>query len=470
MADLFATLNSAATALDAQTQAINVTGNNIANLNNPDYSRETVSYNSLGEVETAQGPESMGLNVDVQQVTNPLINQMVANASSLLNGFTAEQTVYQQAQAALGENITNSSTSTDGSSTTTDSGLGSAISSFFSSVQNWAGNPTDQGDSAALIQQAGVLTDRFQEIAQNLSQVQANASTQAGDDITNANTLLQNIATLNAQIGSLETGDPGSAVALRDQRETDEQDLAAYVPITVTEGSNGEDTITAPGGSGPVTLVSNGTVAGPLSISGSTVSGGSGPTALSLSSGSIIGNLTASAGAVQTLSDNLDSLAQQIVTSVNAAYNPTDSTTGNFFDPTGTTAATIALDPNLSISNLTAGTGGAGDNTIALAVAAVANDQFSTGGGDAITGTISQYYANVASGIGQALDTANTQVTDQTNVLNIVTQQQASVSGVSLNEEMANLMSYQNAFQASSEVFNVVDSVLSDLMNVLNGG
>jgi flagellar hook-associated protein 1 FlgK len=463
MSGLLSSLGSAAAALNAQSQAIAVVSNNIANVNNPDYSEETPTFSDLGMVQTDEGPESLGLTVSVSQQRSAVLDQMVRQEGSVVSGFTAQQDLLQQAQAALGENITSSSSST--SSTATESGLSSSIDAFFNAFENLAANPTDEGAQETVVEQAGVLTDRFQEIDQNLAQVQSSASAQVTSGVGSANTLLQNIATLNSQIASFEANDPGSAVDLRDQREGDLEQLAGLLPVTVTENAQGEDTVTATAGSGPVTLVSAGTVSNALSFSSGTIKAGS--TALSLASGSLAGSLTASTGAVQSLRASLNALAGQIVTAVNSAYNPSATTGGNFFLSTGTTAGTIALDPGLSTATLRAGTGPAGDNSIATAVANVANQQFSTSGGDDIDGTIDAFYGDTASNIGQAVDTANTQVTDQTNVQTIVSNQRASVSGVSLDEEMSHLMTYQTAYQASSELFSTINTLLGDLITNL---
>jgi flagellar hook-associated protein 1 FlgK len=69
--------------------------------------------------------------------------------------------------------------------------------------------------------------------------------------------------------------------------------------------------------------------------------------------------------------------------------------------------------------------------------------------------------------MGQAVDTANTQVTDQTNVQTIVTNQRNSVSGVSLDQEMSHLLTYQTAYQASSELFSTINSMMSELVTAL---
>lgn len=469
MSGFFSALSATASALDAQTQAINVTSNNIANVNNPNYSRETVNFSSLGSVGTGDGVQSTGIAVSVEQERSAVLDSMVQQEASLTSGFTAQQTVLTQAQAALGENITSGSTSdTSASSTVSDSGLDSAINGFFSAVQNLAADPTDAGQREALLQQAGVLTDRFQQVDQNLAEVQSGAAAQASSDVDSANTLLTNIGLLNTQIASVETNAPGSAVDLRDQREADLEQLAGLMPITATENAHGEVTVTATTSGSPATLVSNGTVT-PLSYASGVVTAGTGSAAvaLSLASGSIQGSITAGTGAVQTLRTNLDALANQLVTAVNAAYNPGNVTGGNFFDASGTTAGTIAVDPNLTSASITAGTGAAGDNSLAVAVAAVGNQTFATSGGDAINGTISQFYANAVTSIGQAVDTANTRVTDQTNVQTIVQTQRSSLSGVSLNDEMTNLMTYQRAFQASSEVFQTINSLLDNLITQL---
>lgn len=463
MSGLLTSLGSAAQSLNAQSQAIAIVTNNISNVNNPNYSEETPTFDNLGMVQTQEGPESLGLSVSVTQQRSAVLDQMVRQEASLTSGFTAQQSLLQQAQAALGENITSSSSST--SSTATESGLSSSIDSFFNAFDNLAANPTDEGAKETVVEQAGVLTDRFQEVDQNLSQVQANADATVTSGVANANTLLGNIATLNSQIASFEANNPGSAVDLRDQREGDLEQLAALVPVTVTENAHGEDTVTVAGASGAVTLVSNGTVSNSFSYAHGTLSAGA--SALAVTSGSLAGTITASVGPVSALRSSLDALAAQIVSAVNTAYNPGANANGNFFNPGGTTAGTIAVASGISSTSLVAGAGAAGDNSIATAVANVANQQFSVSGGDDIDGTIDQYYGNAASNIGQALDTANTQVTDQTSVQTIVTNQRASVSGVSLDEEMSHLMTYQTAYQASSELFSTINTMLTDLITNL---
>jgi flagellar hook-associated protein 1 FlgK len=155
------------------------------------------------------------------------------------------------------------------------------------------------------------------------------------------------------------------------------------------------------------------------------------------------------------------------VTSVNTAYNPSGAT-GDFFAASGTSAAGISLAANLSVTSLKASDGGAaGDNSLALAVARLANAEFSTANGDHIDGTFAGFYSKSVSKLGQALASANSRVEDESNIEQLVRAQRDTVSGVSLDEEMADLLKYQRAFQASSRVFSVMDELLENIVQGL---
>jgi flagellar hook-associated protein 1 FlgK len=109
----------------------------------------------------------------------------------------------------------------------------------------------------------------------------------------------------------------------------------------------------------------------------------------------------------------------------------------------------------------------AGDSDIAQAVADLANTVFSTGAGDAINGTFSESYSDSITSLGQTLSTTNDKVSNQTTISKLVSTQRDSVSGVSMDEEMADLIKYQQAFQASSRVVQTVDTLLSTVINSL---
>ncbi len=468
MSGLFSSLNASVQALNAQSRALETSGKNLANVNNASYARQRVVFGDLGTVQTPTGPESMGLQaLGVEQLRDALLDRQVLRESSRSAFYLAQQSAYQRTQAGLGQTLGSPSAAT-GASSTSDNGIGAALDDLFTAFQGFASSPTDSGQRQALLQKAAILTDRFQLTDQRLAQVQSDLDTQIGSDVTAVNGLLQSVADLNAQIGRFEINRPGSAVDLRDQRQAVLEQLAAKLPITLTDTADGQVLVSAQDAAGnPVRLVNLAAVTGAATFSGTQVLAGTPPTVLALDSGSIQGALTARDGAVQTLRDNLDRLVRQLVTSVNAAYNPTGAT-GDFFSAAGLTAATIQVAPTVTAANLKASDGGAaGDNTVARAIAQLASTRFATASGDPIDGTFSNFYANSVSGLGQALAGVNSQVSNQTNIEQLVRTQRDGVSGVSLDEEMAALLKYQRAFQASSRVFNTIDTLLDNVVNQL---
>lgn len=461
MSGLFASLNASVKALTAHSRAIETAGKNLANVNNASYARQRVVYGDRGTVETPFGAQSLGLEVlAIQQVRDSLIDRQVQRELSLGGYYSAEQSAYQRAQAALGETINRASD--------TNTGIGAAMDDLFASFQSLASRPTDSGERASLIQRASILTDRFQLADTRLAQVQSDLDAQIGTDVSDVNRLLQTIADLNTQIGRFEVVQPGSAVDLRDQRQARVEELAAKINFNVVEGGSGQlNIVVKDDGGADVVLLDRGTVTGPLAFDGTGLTAGSPTATLALSSGSIQGALAARDGAVQDLRDDLDRLANQIVTAVNAAYNPS-GLTGDFFNAAGLTAGTIALDSTLTATNLKTSDGGAaGDNTVALAVAALASQKFTTAGGAAFDGTFGGFYSQTVASLGQALAGANARAEDQAAITALVRGQRASVSGVSLDEELADLTRFQRAFQASSRVFSIIDNLLDEVVNRL---
>lgn len=468
MSGLFGNLSSTVKALNAQSRAIEAAGRNIANVNNANYARQRVLLGDRGTVLTAQGAQSLGVEaLQTEQLRDSLLDRQVTREVSLTSSLSARQSAYEKAEAALGQSIDRtSSTSTIDSST----GLAGALGDLFSAFDSFATSPTDIGVRQSLLQTAGVFTDSLQLADTRLGQLQDDLTEQVDTDVAEVNTLLTTIATLNGQIGHFEINAPGSAVDLRDQRQAALEKLATKInfetrPNATAAGQT--DLFVRDSGGAEIPLVQQAAVTGPVALTGSTLTAGSPATAVALAGGTIHGNLEARDVTVQTLRDQLDAMAGQLVSSVNDAYNPT-GLTGDFFTSTGTTAGTISLQTGLTATNLKASDGGAaGDNTLALAVAKLASHTFSTAGGDAIDGTFAKYYAGVVSSFGSVASRASDQYDDQLNIETIVRSQRDAVSGVSMDEELADLVKYQRSFQASSRVLQVIDELLDTIVNRL---
>ena len=100
-------------------------------------------------------------------------------------------------------------------------------------------------------------------------------------------------------------------------------------------------------------------------------------------------------------------------------------------------------------------------------MAQLATKQFSTTGGDLIDGTITGYFAKTVTGFGETLSSVNDRVDNETILQQAVKAQRDSVSAVSQDEELTDLMKYQRAYQASSRVINIIDNLLDVVVNGL---
>jgi flagellar hook-associated protein 1 len=468
MSGLFTSLNAAVKALNAHSHSIEIVGKNLANVNNPAYARQRVLYGDRGTVMTPQGAVSLGLEaLGVQQLRDALLDRQLMREIGLKASFLAEQSGNQRAQAALGQNIDRLAATT-GPAAAGSHGLAAALDDFFNGFQSFAASPTDQGERQMLLQKAGILTDRFHLADQRLAQVQSDLAAEVSTDVAQINRLLATLAELNTQIGRFEVNAPGSAVDLRDQRQARLEELSALMPVELRDTAGGQLQIALRDDAGnELILVDLATVRSTVSFDGQQLTAGDPPVVIAVSAGSIKGALTARDGAIQTLRDDLDSLARQLVTAVNGAYNP-DGVTGDFFNASGTTAAAITVRSNLTAASLRAGDGdAAGDNSRALELAGLATMTFSTAEGDAIDGTFTGFFSQTVSKLGQALAGATSRVEDQASIERLVRSQRDSVSGTSMDEEIADLMKYQRAFQASSRVFNVMDELLDLVVNRL---
>ena len=469
MSGIFSSLNQSVRALHAQSRGVETAGRNLANVNNPDYARQRVLFGDRGTVLTAQGAISLGLEArSTSQIRDTLLDRQLARELARTSSLREEASAYAKAQAALGESI--DGTASADSVAASGQGLSAVVTEFFNAFQAFAARPTDLGERQNLVQRADILAERFRSTDGRLSQLQTDLDSRIQTDLTDANRLLATIADLNAQIGRFEITAPGSAVDLRDQRQAAVEQLAAKIgaetaPHPAAPGQL--DVFVRDAAGQPIPLVTLATVANPVSTDGTGILAGSTPVALA--GGSIHGLFAARDGAIATLRDQVSAFAGQLGAAVNAAYNPAGTPGADFFafDPAAPSAS-LALSPGITPLTLRASDGGpAADNTLALAVSRLADHKFSTAAGDLIDGSFAAYHGGLVSGLGRSVAGAEGRLEDQTGIEELVRQQRQSVSGVSLDEEMTDLMKYQRAFQASSRVVTVLDDLLDTVVNRL---
>ncbi|MGZ4312994.1 MAG: FlgK family flagellar hook-associated protein, partial [Solirubrobacteraceae bacterium] len=278
----------------------------------------------------------------------------------------------------------------------------------------------------------------FNAVSAQMQTVQSQAAQQYAT-LTGTNGQVQQdasqIATLNQQIvQATQAGQ--SPNTLLDQRDKLIDDLSGLAQVSVSTGSNGAVTINFGDASTP--LVSGTTVTWPQTLT--SAAGGQ--------LGSLL-NLSSSTGPIGSMLSSLDNVAGQVISSVNA-LQPSSP----FFS--GTTAGTIAV-------SATAATIQASSSSTSGADLAQAIGNLSGGAAD-------QSYAAFVAQVGDSVQAANSTHATQQAVLTAVSNQRQSVSGVSLDEEMTNLIQFQQAYQASARVMNAINSTLDTLINSVGAG
>ncbi len=472
MPGLFDTLSLATRAMQAQQSGVTVSGQNLANANNPAYARQRVNLQTSDAIATSVGPMGTGVQISgIQQIRDQLLDNQIRDEGSVGGFWTTSQSALQNTQTELGQFLDAGASATGGTASSTSAtgaqGLSTQLNSLFSAFQAVATSPTSLSQRQLLVSQAQSLAGSFNQIATRLMGVNKDLNTAVSNDVDSANKLLSDIAGLNSDIAKTEASTGGTANDLRDLRQQKLESLAQLTNLQTSTATDGSLNISV----GGVAMVSGAKLTDTLQAydpgTGQLqVRAAGAGTSLSLTGGAIAGAIDTRDGALGSLRTGLDSLASQLVSQVNsvysAGYDLNGNTGANFF--TGTDAASISVNPNLNNDPAqvqAAGVAGAaGDNTVALKLAGLA--QQTTGGlGNQ---TFSGAYGRMITDLGNALSTANDQVANQGAVSSMLAKQRDSVSGVSMEEELTNLMTFQKAYQASAQIISTVNLMLQTVV------
>jgi flagellar hook-associated protein 1 len=464
---LFGLLNMAGQSLSVEQEATVVTGQNLANVNNPAYADQQLQIQAATPLQTTIGQEGTGVEaVSITQTWDSLLNSQITSEDSVTGSLNSQQSALQQAEAYLNEELSGSSSTS--STTSSPDGLAADLSNFFGSLQTLTTNATSIPDRQAVVQAAQQLTQQFNQVSSGLATVTTDLNTSIQNDVASSNQDLTQIASLNQQI-VLAQARGGTANDLIDERQQTIEDLAGKVNLTTSNQANGAVNVSI----GGVTMVSGGTTPDSLG----TYTNGSGQlmiqaqtagTPLTLSGGSIEGSITARDGTVATLQSSLDTLATQLIGQFNTVYSSGYDLNGNsqpaFF--TGTGAANIGVNSTVVNDPSTFQASGSatatGDNTVAVALANLATQSLSGLNNQ----TLSANYAQTVGTFGSSLQSVNEQLANSTSVSQMLTSQRSSETGVDTDTEMTNLMQFQKAYEASAELVSTVNEMLQTVINM----
>jgi flagellar hook-associated protein 1 len=476
MLGIFGTLGLATRSLSAYQLGAEVTGHNLANVHNPAYARQRIELQTSTVISSDLGSQGTGVEVAViRQLRDALLDRQIQTETSVRGWLEAQQQVLQYAQAGLGQSIDRQATGMDGTAANGgvggQHGLADGISGLFNAWQSLSANPTSATERQLLVTRAQALATQFNQTSERLAQLNTALNDRVREDAESVNRLLQDIAQLNGRIVTAEVHGNGAANDLRDLRLQRMEDLARLVQFTAVQLDSGALDLVI----GGEPFISSAVVIDQLE----TYDRGDGQlllrsrtagTPVQLTGGAIQGTIDARDGALASLRGDLDLLAATLVTEVNSrhmlGYDLNGNTGRPFFDGADARSLRVAdgLVADPSRVQAAAASGAPGDNRVALGLAQLGSTALAALGNQ----TFQQHFGQTVARVGQSLASANFQLENQAVVEGMLQRQREAVSGVSLDEEMASLIMFQRAFQASARLVSTLDEMLATVVTLGN--
>jgi len=462
-------LNSAAHSLSAIQQALSTVQNNIVNASTPGYAAERTDF-SADALELSQGLTG-GLEVSFSSTRDVHLDSSVRRETSALGMLEQTNPLLTSLQNAF--------------SGSGDSGLPATLSSFSSAFGTLSAAPNDTTARSTVIDAAARVADAFNQAASQIRQVGNDAAQVATSTVAAINQLTAHIATLNGEIQRGAKEDAGVAANLYSSIES----LSQLVNISVNVNSDGTASVLLGGQSALVLGATAQSIAvrpRTPSASASYPGGDAGLQLLDDSGADITSQATLGRlGAAleirnqivphyignQDQPGELNVLAKSFAGRVNTILNAAQTASGAM--PTNLFAYNLADDTkaaiSLSLTGITAAQIASGDATsINGAALELTNFDSPSNALDMVNGlSFAAYYGSIASRAGSDAANAAADLAMQQDLTTQAQNQRADVSGVSLNDQAAQLLSLQQAYQATARIITVLDNLCQTAVNLI---
>jgi flagellar hook-associated protein 1 len=459
-------------ALSASQLALQVTGNNTANVNTPGYSRQVVRFTQTDPYGGASiiypHPGQLGTGVtisSVNRVRDQFIDRRIYGANSAQASLNNLRDIVSRVEEAYNE--------------PGQSGIGQLMTNFFNSFSDLSANPESGALRSTVRNRAQTLVSALHATSTAINAIQPDIQGKVNVEVKEINDIAKQIAVLNKQIRvAIALGD--SPNDLQDQQGAMLDKLSQIVDIQVIDTVNpntgqgtGEVQVSVGGfllvqndlpAELPTTLVTDNNTLGLKTANGD---------AIPLKGGVLYGLVKAST-LVNGYLEDLNTLASSFINAVNTqhqvGYGLDGVTARDFF--TGTNASDIEV--SVTINNDL--------DAIAAAAPPVPPNPFAPGNADNAralaalshsptvgTFTLNEYYSDRIATIGTDLRSYRLDSENQEKVLNQLHNLQSSISGVSMDEELTNMLQYQRTYQAATRIINIMDETLDRIINGIGG-
>lgn len=473
-------------ALNASKKSLATSSHNIANANTEGYSRQRVNLQT--NIPIGEGNYVVGNGVHVKSIKRTHDDLVEKRLKSSITDHSFHQE--RNLQLTRIEEVYNE---------TNSEGLNKILNRFFNSFRELSNQPENETVRSIVRENARIVVNDFKRQVEQLNGVEESINRNLETAVTDINQMLEGIAKLNKEIVSLEvthqeTGD------LRDQRDNIIRNLSEYFKLNTYETDRGQFVVSAVGVGTLVsaTNVQKLSIGAPKNRSASESpraeiyleSKSNAPITDKLKSGKISALVSTRNEDLAEVKNKINSLAYNLIQSTNAVHrrgftkdqalidqqgNPVSASgkkiTGiDFFadiDDPSRAAEHIDLsddvkeDLNNVVSALAPNS--PGDNRIALAISQLQHEKIMVGG----TTSFEEHYLKVVGEIGLATGKSKLDSDQAEGILAQAKSVKERISGVSIDEETANMVKYQHAYEASARVIKVSDEMFKSVLSMV---
>jgi flagellar hook-associated protein 1 len=453
MSNLLAALSIATGALAAEQGALSQTANNVANINTPGYSREVPNF--VENPPAVLGHLTFGTGVslaDVRSIRDPVLQLRIQQETGQQGQLNAAVSGLKQVQSQFSDQ---------------DNDIASKLSALFSSMAQLSTNPTSIATRQGILASASNLAAAFRNTSNRLSAQEKNIDLSVSQAVGQVNTLTAQIAGLNGEIASLENVGK-DASAFTDRRDVLVTQLSGLMDVSQLKTESGI-TLTTSNGSAlvvgdqsyAVTTQTNASGLQDVFLQGSNITG-------QLNSGELGGLLSVRDQEIPVLLTSLDAFAAALADTFNQANAAGFDLNGNAgtdlftAPPASGRGAAASMSVTITDPSLIAASsdGSAGSNGNLVSFSSI-HDQPLLGGA-----TPSEYYATLIFNLGNSVSNGSAELESSQLVLQNLQDQRGSISGVSLDEEAANMVQYQRAYEAAARMVTTVDQMLQTIIHM----
>jgi len=458
-------LNTAKDGLLAHQAAIDLTGSNITNVDTPGYTRQRPIFGSRGCIDVGAGQVQLSVGIKkIERVYDRFLGAQINDRMHNLGYSEAKKGLLEKAEIIFNES--------------NSSGISELLNKFWSAWGDLSKHPSGQVERDALVSTSQNLASGFRSSSDELVSVQNDANTEIADLVHQANVYISDISDLNKEIAAIKTG-KGDANDLRDKRTEALKGLAEILDFQQLDGPNGSVNVFLSNG---MPLV-EGDRTWNLDVKTNPDNHPDNPNFYdvifqddpdkkvlnnTITKGKLAGSIEVRDVKIVDYMDNLNKLAASIIDKVNTqhqlGYDMDHNLGGVFFEP-----ATAAKDMCVS------------SNIVADANKISASETVNNDGGNAEiigdlkdklimngdTSTFNSYYASFVGKVGQDLADETRQFDHHTNLMNQLTNKREAISGVSIDEEMTNLIRYRLGYNSAAKLCSIAGKLIDTLLNMV---